>query len=85
MLCQYNPDRVFGVAQMFVKRDRPNINFLRAQVMYEFLVAGKMTETERFMNELKHSFEIGGIIFQWTKNQNWQWVHRVGHEVLHGQ
>lgn len=58
-------ERVFGVSQIFFKRDEANkFKLIIAKVTDDFLVSGTREDITHFMDELSVMFEVGKIRFE---------------------
>lgn len=61
MMKEYGMERVFGVPQLFVKREATRIELLIAKATDEFLVSGKTEDARNFMRELGKAFKVGKV------------------------
>lgn len=71
---------MFGVAQLFFKRDKSTINLIVAKVTDDFLLSGKEEDIREFMTKLRSGFDIGKVSVRGEFNFNGCEI-RVGDKV----
>lgn len=63
MLTDGGLERIFGISQLFVKRDRDGyICLLVAKVTDDFLLGGSVEQMQHFVKDLKERFIVGKVL-----------------------
>ena len=66
MLSDGGLKRVFGLSQMFIRRNKQDeIVLMVAKVTDDFLVAGKLDYIQEFMDRLKERFTVGKVVIKY--------------------